>query len=87
MNNQGIQNFFLQPAEVYQRQYEALRAVFVEDRSQKEVAQTFNYSYQSFRQLVHQFRSATDDQRREFFFDSRQQDGPFEQTFQTNNQM
>lgn len=40
----------------YHRQYEALRSVFVEGRSQMEVAREFGYSYGSFRQLVLEFR-------------------------------
>lgn len=49
--------FFLAPSCVAQRRYEALRAVFVEDCSQKDTAQRFGYTYDAFRQLVHQFRS------------------------------
>ncbi len=40
----------------YHRQYEALRSVFVDDRSQMEVAEEFGYSYGSLRQLVFEFR-------------------------------
>lgn len=53
--------FFLDPLCVAQRQYEALRCVFVEGCSQKDAAQRFGYSYDAFRQLVHQFRSACRD--------------------------
>ena len=42
----------------YHRQYEVLRAVFVEERSQNEVADQFGYTHGSVRQLVHQFRQA-----------------------------
>ena len=48
--------FFIQPAQPYHRQYEALRAVFVEGHSQKEVADRFGYTYDSLRQLVRAFR-------------------------------
>lgn len=48
--------FFTRPQNAYHRQYEALRAVFVEGRSQKEVAESFGYATDSFRQLVSQFR-------------------------------
>ena len=50
--------FFLDPSCASQRQYEALRCVFVEGCSQKDAAERFGYSYDAFRQLVHQFRSA-----------------------------
>jgi hypothetical protein len=53
-----LRDFFLTPSSPRQRQYEALRAVFVDGRSQKEVAQSFGYTYDSFRQLVCTFRSA-----------------------------
>ena len=51
-----IRRFFLEPASPKQRQYEALRAFFVEERSAKEVAQTFGYSLHSFHMLCHDFR-------------------------------
>ena len=37
------QSFFAQPSHVQQRRYEALRAVFLDHRSQREVAETFGY--------------------------------------------
>jgi hypothetical protein len=49
--------FFRDPSFVPQRQYEALRAVFIDHCRQKDVAQRFGYSYQAFRQLVGQFRT------------------------------
>jgi hypothetical protein len=48
--------FFREPTGPLQRQYEALRAVFLEGLSQKEAAGRFGYSYDAFRQLVHLFR-------------------------------
>jgi transposase len=50
--------FFRQPASPRQRQYEALRSVFVDGLSQKEAADRFGYSYDAFRQLVHEFRQS-----------------------------
>ena len=47
---------FLQPANSTHRQYEALRAFFVEKLPSKEAACRFGYSAGSFRVLVHQFR-------------------------------
>jgi hypothetical protein len=59
MDDDPLQRYFLQPASPQQRQYEALRAVIVENLSQKEAATRFGYSYGAFRQLVLQFRTAS----------------------------
>jgi hypothetical protein len=48
--------FFLEPLHASQRQYEALRAFFVEGLSGAETAARFGYSAGSFRVLVHRFR-------------------------------
>jgi transposase len=55
---------FLEPANSTQRQYEALRAFFVDKLPGPEVAKRFGYTHGSFRVLVHQFRK---DPRRSFF--------------------
>jgi hypothetical protein len=55
---------FLEPANSTQRQYEALRAFFVEKLPGSEVAKRFGYTHGSFRVLVHQFRK---DPSRPFF--------------------
>jgi len=55
---------FLQPANSTHRQYEALRAYFVEGLPSGEAARRFGYSPGSFRVLCHQFRQ---DPRRAFF--------------------
>jgi hypothetical protein len=47
--------FFLEPALPKQRQYEALRAYFVEARPSQEVARAFGYSPGAFRVLCHSF--------------------------------
>jgi len=60
MDDLRCREFFSQPTHPYQRQYEALRAVFLEGHSQKEVAERFGYTYNSFRQLVHEFRQQDD---------------------------
>ncbi len=49
---------FLQPANSTHRQYEALRAYFVEGLPSAEAARRFGYSAGSFRVLCHQFRQA-----------------------------
>lgn len=57
--------FFLSPDHPLQRQYEALRAYFVEDCPSQQAAQRFGYSPGAFRVLCHQFRHDPD--KREFF--------------------
>jgi DNA-directed RNA polymerase specialized sigma24 family protein len=56
MDDTPCREFFSQPTNPYQRQYEALRAVFVEGQPQKQVAQEFGFEYGSLRQLLHQLR-------------------------------
>ena len=58
--------FFLSPEEPLHRQYEALRAYFVEQLPSAETAQRFRYSPGSFRVLCHQFRH--DPEKRSAFF-------------------
>jgi hypothetical protein len=52
--------FFLNPHNALQRQYEALRAYFVEELPSHEVADRFGYTPGSFRVLAHQFRHDPD---------------------------
>jgi transposase len=59
---------FLSPASPAQRQYEALRAYFVEGLSGAEVAGRFGYTEGSFRVLVHEFRQNPG---RQFFLTTR----------------
>ena len=55
---------FLEPANSTHRQYEALRAFFVEGLPSAEVATRFGYTPGSFRVLVHEFRNQPE---RDFF--------------------
>lgn len=48
--------FFLEPSNSAQRQYEALRAFFIEEIPSAEAAKRFGYTPGSFRVLVHDFR-------------------------------
>jgi len=51
--------FFLEAdSATYHRQYEALRAIFVDGLAQNDVADKYGYTHGSMRQLVHQFRTA-----------------------------
>lgn len=58
MADSSLRDYFLRPSCTSQRQYEALRAVFVDGASQKDAADRFGYSYGSFRLLVLELRSA-----------------------------
>jgi hypothetical protein len=59
-----LSRVFLEPSNATHRQYEALRAFFVEGVPSAEAARRFGYSPGSFRVLVHQFRQ---NPRRDFF--------------------
>jgi transposase len=59
--------FFLEPSNSTHRQYEALRAYFVDGLSSKEAAKRFGYTEGSFRVLVHEFRN---NPHRQFFLPS-----------------
>jgi hypothetical protein len=50
--------FFQADSTTYHRQYEALRAIFVEGLPQNHIAEKYGYTYDSMRQLVHRFRTA-----------------------------
>ena len=57
MDNTRCRQFFLEPRETSHRQYEALRAFFVEGRQLKEIAQQFGYQESSLRVMVSNFRN------------------------------
>ena len=56
MDDTPYREFFARPTQPYHRRYEALRAVFLDGRSQKDVAEHFGYRYSTLRQLVYEFR-------------------------------
>ena len=56
----AVRRFFLEPSHPRQRQYEALRAYFIEDKPAKEVARAFDYSVGAFHVLCHHFRRNPD---------------------------
>ena len=64
---------FLEPSNSNHRQYEALRAFFVNRLPSAEVAARFGYTPGSFRVLVHQFRNRPD---RDFFAPAARQGRP-----------
>jgi hypothetical protein len=59
-----LARYFLRPSNPTHRQYESLRAYFVDALPSHEVAQRFGYTPGSFRVLCHQFRAQPD---RSFF--------------------
>ena len=63
-----LARFFLEPSNSTHRQYEALRAYYVDGLPSREVARRFGYTAGSFRVLCHQFRQ---DPRRPFFLTPR----------------
>jgi len=63
-----VERAFLEPVNATHRQYEALRAYFVEKVPSKQVAERFGYTSGSFRVLCHHFRA---DPRRAFFLPER----------------
>jgi transposase len=56
MDDTSYREFFARPTQPNHRRYEALRAVFLDGRSQKDVAEQFGYRYSTLRQLVYEFR-------------------------------
>ena len=65
--------YFLRPANPTHRQYEALRAYFVDRLPSAEAARRFGYSPGSFRVLCHQFRQNPD---RPFFLPPKRKEPP-----------
>jgi len=49
--------FFLKPQSVYQKQYEALRCYYIENKSAKEVAKMFGYKHRGFTTIVSEFKA------------------------------
>jgi len=56
MDDTACREFFARPTNAYHRRYEALRAVFLEQRAPKEVAGQFGLTFRSLQQLVYEFR-------------------------------
>ena len=56
MDDTGCRGFFLEPVATYHRQYEALRAFFIEGRCLHDIAQQFGYRETSLRSMVCRFR-------------------------------
>lgn len=48
--------YFQQPDGTFHRRYEALRAYFLQRRPLREIAAQYGYTYDSLRQVIHEFR-------------------------------
>jgi hypothetical protein len=57
MKDTFCRRFFLEPKQTLHRRYEALRAVFVDQQPQMEVAKRFGYTYATLRRVVSDFRA------------------------------
>ena len=57
MDDQRCQQFFREPCQTQQRQYEALRAFFLERRPLPDIARQFGFTHGTLRNLVCQFRA------------------------------
>ena len=55
MNVNNRVSYFLQPQQTNHRRYEALRSVFVEEESMRDVASRFDVSYGTIRNWVSEF--------------------------------
>ena len=76
MDDSLCSRFFLEPTDTLHRQYEALRAVFVEQRPMQEAAQQFGYRYDTMRALVSRFRRQCETEQLPPFLPGRNGDGP-----------
>jgi len=75
MNDTRCREFFLEPRETYQRQYEALRAFFVEGRPLNEIARQFGYQESSLNVMISNFRDQVKANNLRPFLFSRGSDG------------
>jgi hypothetical protein len=76
MEDASCRRFFTDAdSATYHRQYEALRAIFVDGLRQDDVADRFGYTHGSLRQLVHQFRTTIGSGSTPPFFKSRRSAG------------
>ena len=57
MDGSHARRFFLEPSQTFQRRYEALRAIFVDDEAIDEVALRFGYKPSTLRSLASRLRA------------------------------
>ena len=57
MDRSHTRRFFLEPTQTFQRQYEALRALFVDDEPLERVAERFDYKPSTLRSMTSRLRA------------------------------
>jgi hypothetical protein len=57
MDGSPTKRFFLEPRQTFQRQYEALRAIFVDDEPLERVAERFGYKPSALRSMASRLRA------------------------------
>jgi hypothetical protein len=57
MDGSHTRQFFLEPQQTFQRQYEALRALFVDDDPLERVAERFNYKPSTLKSMASRLRT------------------------------
>jgi hypothetical protein len=57
MDGSHASRFFLEPKQTFQRQYEAIRAIFVEGEPLDQVAVRFGYKSSTLKSMVSRFRA------------------------------
>jgi hypothetical protein len=57
MEGDRAKRFFLEPEQTFHRQYEALRAVFLEDQPLEQVAERFGYTPSTLRSMASRLRA------------------------------
>jgi hypothetical protein len=57
MDGSHTRRFFLEPNQTFQRQYEALRALFVDDEPLERVAERFDYKPSTLRSMASRLRA------------------------------
>jgi hypothetical protein len=57
MDGSHTRRFFLEPHQTFQRQYEALRAIFVDDEPLERVAERFDYKSSTLRSMASRLRA------------------------------
>ena len=57
MDGSHTKRFFLEPQQTFQRQYEALRAIFVDDEPLDHVAERFDYKPSTLRSMASRLRA------------------------------
>jgi hypothetical protein len=57
MDGSHTRRFFLEPRQTFQRQYEALRAIFVDDEPLERVAERFGYKPSALKSMASRLRA------------------------------